>query len=523
METDKRAEWDDTLTKTARPDIYRINAFRVLGLPVTASPKEISSRIRSLDLMERYGDGEQANGSFLPLDAAHDRDARRQAQQRLLDPELRFIDELFWIWPLSLDCSAEYDSALAALRQNDPSHALSIWERHEAQGSEANVSTHNLAVIYHAMALDIEHLETKSKAVSEQQLEHKRSYWQQAFSRWKILLNAEGFWQRVQERIRELDDPRLTRGTAHRMREGLPKALLLINAMLAVEAAETGDQKDSALHLKMIRQSGFDSRVAQAAIQQAIAPIRDRIKAICLHSVEETNNSPERGNELACGLVTHTGPMLRTLDRFLVEGDPTRESIHDQVALQVRSCLITFVNQTGKWREASTIARQSLSIAESPFVKQRIQEDIETIDTNAEHGVCWFCGGDQAADCAITVMMYGNVERDQGFLQTQVRWQYLPVTVPRCTRCESAHKRSKNWRAGGTVTAFLLAIFVGGAVSSFWAGLVVLGTIIAAAHGLAAGTFPKEVKPEAYKNKFRVVADMLANGWKIGQRPSDVS
>jgi len=524
METDKQTEWDESLLRMARPDIYRINAFRVLGLPVNASPKEVSSRMRSLDLMERYGDGEQGSGSFLPLDADNGTDARRQAQQRLLDPELRFIDELFWIWPLSRDFSAENDSALAAIGHNDPSQALSIWERHEAQGSEANVSTHNLAVIYHAMALDLERLETEGKVVSEQQLQHKRSYWQQAFSRWKILLSAEGFWQRVQERVRELDDPRLTNATADRMREGLPKALLLINAVLAVESAETGDHKDLAFHLKVIRQSGFDNRVAQEAIQRAISPIRDRIKAMCLHSIEEISDSPERGNELASDLIRNTSPLVKTLDRFLAKGNSTRESTHDEVALQVRSCLITFVNHTDEWREASRIAKQSLSIAESPFVQQRIQDDIETMGMNAEYASCWFCGGDYAAaDCAVTVMMHGNVERDSGFLQTQVRWQYLPITVPRCAACKSAHKQNKAFKIAGTVVAFPLAILIGTASNNFWAGVVGLGIVIAVAHGLAAMTFPKGVKAESHKTEFRIVVDMLAKGWKIGERPSDVS
>ncbi len=521
METDYSAGWDHTLLKMARPDIYRVNAFRILGLPVTASPKQISSHIRKLDLAERYGDIEQVKGSFLPLDASRNGDARRQAQQRLLDPELRFIDELFWIWPLSLDCPD--DGALAALVRNDPSHALSIWESHEAQGSEASVSTHNLAVLYHAMALDIEQLETEANLVSEQETERKRSYWQQAFERWRLLLNAEGFWQRVEQRIRELDDPRLTGDTAHRMREDLPKALLFINAMLAVEAAGNGDHKDSAFHLQVIEDSGFDDRIAQAAIQRAVAPTRERVRTMCVHTLEEVNDSPERGNELARDLIAHIGPLLETLDLFLTEGDSTRESIHDEVALHIRSCLIAFANHTGEWREALAVAEQSLSIAESQFVQERIGDDIETIGTNAQYLSCWFCGRDPHADCAITVMMYGNVERDQGFLQTQVRWQYLPVTVPRCTRCQSAHARSKGWRAGGTVAAFFLAVVVGIAANSFWAGIAVLGAVIAAAHGLAAGTFPDDSKPESYKNSFRLVEDMLAKGWKIGQRPSDVS
>ena len=524
METDSTAEWNETLTKMARPNIYRTNAFRILGLPVNASPKEVSSHIRNLDLIEKYGDMEQHESNFLTPSAAWDRDARHEAQQRLLEPELRFIDEFFWFWPISLDSTQENDQTLAAIKDRDLSRALSIWEYHETHGSEANVSIHNLAVFYHAMALDIEYTEGELKGIPEEQVEQKRSYWQQAFSKWKKLLGEESFWKRVRERIRELDDPRLTTDTADRIREGLPKALLSINAMLAVEASETNDPKDMTFHLALIGQSGFDNAIALEAIQRAVTPIRDRLKVMCLHCAEETSNAAENGNNLASNLIKDTAPLLKSLDSLLVKGDPARESMHDEIAEQVRSCLISFGNETGDWRAVSDTAKKSLSIAESPSLRQKIKDDVETISLNVEYLTCWFCGGDDAdSDSSVTVMMHGNVERDREFLQTRVRWQYVPIIVPRCARCESAHKRSKGWRTVGTVAAFFLAIVVGIVSSSFWMGLVVLGVIIAAAHGLSAGTFPKGVKPESYKNEFRTVKEMFSRGWLIGQKPKDVS
>lgn len=523
METDDPMGWNETLLKMTRPDIYHINAFRILGLPVTASPKELSSHIRRLELTEKYGNMGQPDNSVLALNIAHDRDARREAQQRLLDPELRFIDEFFWFWPLSLNSTEENDDTLEAIKQNDIARALTIWGNHEAEGSEANVSMHNLAVFHHAMALDFEHMEMEMKEISKQQIEQKRSHWQQAFSRWKKLLNEEGFWQRMRERIREFDDPRLTADTARRIREGLPKALLSINAMLAVEASGRNDPTDMDFHLAIIHQSGFDNAVAEEAKHRAIVPIRDRIKAICLHSAEEIVNAPERGKKVASSLISDTAQLFKTLDSLLAEGDSTRESVHDEVALQVRSCLIAFGNETENWGAVLGVAEKSLNIAESPFLRQKIKDDLETIRTNLEYATCWFCGGACTdSDSYATVMMHGNVERERVFLQTQVRWQYLPVMVPRCTRCKSAHKQTKAWRIGGTITAFFLAIFIGIASSSFWVGVLVLGAIIAVAHGLAAATFPKGVKPESYKNEFRTVKEMLSRGWKMGGKPSDV-
>ncbi len=517
-------EWNETLLKMARPDICRINAFRILGIPVTTSPKETSSRIRKLDLMEKYGDAEQHGSSFLPLSVARDRDARHEAQQRLRDPELRFIDEFFWFWPLSLNSTEDSDEALVAIKQGDLLRALSIWNRHETQGSEANVSIHNLAVLNLAMALDIEYIETRDKKISKQLVDNKRSYWKEAYSRWRMLLNDGGFWHRVQERIHELDDPRLTTGTVYRIHEELPKALLSISAMLAVEASEMNDPADMTFHLTMMQQSGFDNTIVEEVIHRAVVPLRDRLKAMCTQAEKETGSAPKRAYTVANDLIKNASPTLKNLDLLIPEGDATREAAHDEVALQVRSCLLSYVNETRNWSNASKLTKKGLVIAASPSVRQKFQDDIETINSNLEYATCWFCGTAPADEgSTIKVMMHGNVQRNRKWSGTQVQWQNLPVPVPRCKSCESAHKQKGSLEGWGMGTAWILAIVLGIASSNFGVGVITLVISIAAAYGLAAMTFPKGIKPESHKKEFRTVREMLSKGWKIGEKPEGVS
>jgi len=446
---------------------------------VTASPKEISTRTRQLDLIEKYGVVEQQNSGAFPLSSTYDSDSRHEAQSRLLDPELRFIDEFFWFWPVSLDSSGASDDALVAMKQEDLSSALSIWERHEVEGSEANVSKHNLAVLYHARALDIEYIESEEKLVSTEQIEQKRSYWEKAFSRWQTLLDDEGFWQRVRERISALNDPRLTTGTARRIRKGLPAALLSINARLAVEAIEMNDPSDALYHLQLIRQSGFNNTIIDEAIHQATIPIRDRLRAICTHTSEETGSVPEHADIVAEELMKDASPSLQALDLLLPEGDDTRESAHDEVALQVRSCLISYCNQTQNWRNTLKLAREAFEIAASPSVRQKIQEDINATDMNLKYSTCWFCGVAPANDnSTINVMMHGNVQRDRKWSGTEVKYQRLPVPVPRCRACESAHKQRRNFGCAGPIVGLILAIIIGMAAQSFVVGIVVFAVCL---------------------------------------------
>jgi len=514
-------EWNETLLKMAKPNIYRINGFRMLDLLVTASPKDISARPRQLDLKDKYGVNEQQITGDFSLSSTHDSDSRREARQRLLDPELRFIDEFFWFWPLSLDSSIDSDEALSAMKEGDLSTASSIWERRELEASEANVSKHNLAVFYHAMALDMEYTETKGNQLSAEKIEEKRLYWEKSFSRWHMLLDDEGFWDRVQQRIRLLDDPRLTSGTAHRVRQGLSAALLSINAQLAVEAVEMNDPSDALYHLKLIRESGFDDTIIDEAIHRTVAPIRDRLRVICKDAGDRSGSIPENDDSVAEELMKAALPPLQTLDFLLPEGDDTRESAHDEVALQMRSCLVSYCNKTGNWRNTLQLSRGALDIAASPSMKQEIQDDIATINNNLKYSNCWFCGVAPANESSvINVWMHGNVQRNSKWSGTEVTFRKLQVPVPRCAKCESAHKQRHNYGRAGPIVGLILAALIGIAANSFLVAVIIFAFCWLAFYLISVMTFPKGIKPESYKNKFSAVREMQSHGWNIGEQPS---
>ena len=209
---------------------------------------------------------------------------------------------------------------------------------------------------------------------------------------------------------------------------------------------------------------------------------------------------------------------------LLSEGDATRESVHDEVALQVRACLISYINETGNWSNALKLAKKALVIAASPSVRQKIQDDINTIDSNLEYATCWFCGTASADDgSTINVMMHGNVQRNRKWSGTQVQWQKLPVPVPRCKSCESAHKQRQQLGCGGAIAGLILAIIIGIASSNFLVGLVIFAVSWLVGYISSLLTFPKGIKPESYKNEFRTVKEMLSKGWKVGEKPEGVS
>jgi formylglycine-generating enzyme required for sulfatase activity len=379
----------EVLLEAARPDLYRTNAFRVAGLSVDATARDISRQVEKLKLMEKLGGGTSQVAGLLALDPAPDADAIREAMQRLRDPERRLVDEFFWFWPHQLGQS-QTDEALTALGRGDAKAAADIWVKQESAQSDSNISMHNLAVLQHTTALDLEHI-ASSRPLSGEQKKERDQYWQKAFKRWKTLLEHEGFWSRLTARIRELDDPRLTTGTVRRVRASLPLALLSINAELAVRAAECGDTAEAQQHVRIMRASGFASDVADGALHRAVAPVRERIKVLCKTAEQEADADPVHADQVTRRLIEQTRPLLAVLDCVLPQGNPTRDGAHDEVALRVLACQIPFGNKTENWKVSLELVELALPIAASESARQRIRENIEIVRKNAESGNDW-CG-----------------------------------------------------------------------------------------------------------------------------------
>src|SRR5436853_287036 len=106
---------------------YERNAFRVTGLPVTASARDISRFAERIELQQRLRATSQPIGH--PAFRSQEPptiDDLGEALRRLREPEQRLIDEFFWFWPQHWD-QAHSDAALNALTTCDAERASALW------------------------------------------------------------------------------------------------------------------------------------------------------------------------------------------------------------------------------------------------------------------------------------------------------------------------------------------------------------------------------------------------------------
>lgn len=521
----------ESLLEIAHPDLYKKNAFRVTDLPVDAMARDISRR--QATMKQATGMGlplPTGYGRVLPLKEPLDPDVFSEATQRLGDPERRLVDEVFWFWPRHFG-ESRMDTALAALARGESQTVYRFWLQQRDNPDDEGTALHNLAILSHVFALDLE-AEALSRSLSEQEQAARATWWQEAFKYWTALVDEEAFWSCVTARIRDLDDPRLTTGMARRIREALPQILLAVNARLAVSAAERGKTAECQRQLKLMRSTGFDSHLIDEALRQAAEPIRGRIKTLCRTVETQAPTNPSEAGDVVERFLTQSLPLLTVLDTILPAGNLVRDGMHDEVAQCALIALVIYGNKTGNWRIVLPLIDRILPIAVGKAICDRIQENRTAAQGNLVLAQCWYCEKNAPnASAVYKVNMYGNVTQapvwQGGVVKMKTNWQTRAVDVPRCLSCKAAHDRVSGFGVIGCLASF--GIIVAALFSAHAAGLdAVLSWISTIATAimipyLINWASQKNLSRKGIRNlneinKFPVILMLQAQKWKIGQK-----
>jgi hypothetical protein len=306
----------ESILNGLKPDLYRINAFRLTQLEADAAQRDISRRLEKLTMQAKLDAAPAPVRGPLALIPPPDLEMVRAAVQRLTDPEIRFIDEFFWFWRESPGADAP-DVALDAIRAGDVASARKLWQEQTTNPT----APHNLAVLNHLLALDFEHRTLTNGRVLDNVLCRMRDQaWADAWKNWRIALQQAVVWDRLRQRLAGLNEPQLQPALADELRRALPVALLSLNAQLAVIWAERRLPREADRHKQLMAQSGLDSDDANEAFRRALRPVRERLKTLCESGGHEgwqaavdlfkgVSSLPSRDTDLA-NLLEDAGPAL---------------------------------------------------------------------------------------------------------------------------------------------------------------------------------------------------------------------
>ena len=363
-----------TLINAATKDLFRTNAFRITGLVVDATSREISKHVAKLKLMAELGQSQGASTPAFAINPPPTVDDIRDAIQKLNDPERRVIDELFWFWPEQFGQS-QTDGAIQALTRGDSNSALAFWVERGENTGDGVVARHNLAIYWQLMAMEWEHRSLNGgKADSGRQ--EIEDYWRKAFIYWEPLATEDDFWEKIAIRIRQLDDASLNTGFARRMRSSLPEALDKINAEFALAHAQKGNPAHARLHIQLMRETHQGLDDVEKTSQLVLSPAKTRLRQLVQQAKRAAEETPETADKAARNLLEQAKTLLDLFDLFHGQNSQTRNDLYDEVAEACVSCAVDHQKKTGDDLTFVYLLEQILLLAASSEIRQRINKNI---------------------------------------------------------------------------------------------------------------------------------------------------
>lgn len=373
------------------PHLYRHNAFRVLGLLANVTAADLLKHQKRLQVMEKLGTGGGGGPTgILPLRPPPDVDALRRAGQRIQDPEMRLMDELFWFWAVDA-ASPNDDAGILHLKNGEIAAAETLWKKHTKLKPHAAAAAHNIAVLNHLLALDAE-LDALAGGAAAQN-GGRDARWTAALTHWAACWGSDDLWARVTARVRELDDPRLTTGLVRRLRASLPSAMVRMLVKMAVAAARAGRTEEALRYLSYLRSTGLSQGLQQNLFDAELSTLTDSIVETCSGVAAAAKADPSKAHQVATTLLDNVAPRLSVLRAAVDSTHHFRQVAGDAVANAVLGAVRVYGREQGSWSDCLDLLGKALSFAESAQLRSVIEGDIRTVsDLNAAAAIYSACG-----------------------------------------------------------------------------------------------------------------------------------
>jgi len=421
----KPASFTSLLVESAQPNIYRCNPFRVLNLNVSSTASEIKRHRRKMEMEQNFGNRESASKS-------PDAGMVAEAYERLENIELRFIDEFF-----------------------------ASWTNQGIHSENSLFAMHDCAVTFHSLALEIE-TSANQFSLEKSDLERVQAdNWRKAIIAWRQVLGGEDIWHQLNLRVEEIDDPRVTEKNVSELRQTLPLFLLLVNARLAVQAAQRKETSDAQRHVGLMKEFAFNSELVTQAIQHATEPLYNRINDLCKELELEARRAPEQADQAAERLRERARPILSAIDDLLPKEDQKRNSAFDTFASTMNTAIVIksetiHPTATTEWEKSKLYFEWLDRLPISQAIGDMVKGNISWADKNARYSVwagCWFCPKSEAdAGSQAGIRLYQ--------MQPQNQYFYDDVWVPRCAKCKAIHDRVEKITTRASIAGAALGLVI---------------------------------------------------------------
>lgn len=337
-------EVDAVLRRIPVLDLYRVNIFRISGVPTDASAAAVRRRREEAMLATRLGAPLPVEFGELAPQPPPDEHALKDAFEAMYNPVLRLVHEMFWLW--------------------------------------GDDGPHDRAVAAHCRALEA--------------ADAPDALWRDALGSWADALADPGCWGHAEARAKDLDDPRVGTATVAGLREALPLRIVGVSAALAVAAATAGDAATAARHLDLLRSSPFPADLVEAALRRALHPTESRLHDETEAASRVAAERPEEAVPAAVDLMARSRNLLHVYTALLGAGDPLTAALHDEVANTAARCAIAQYNATERTEDALPVLAAAAELAREATTTAFVRRNLRTLTDAGVLGVIgpWRDSGD---------------------------------------------------------------------------------------------------------------------------------
>jgi hypothetical protein len=375
---------EDALADILKPERFRRNPFRVLGLPVTATTRATATQVQKLSAVaERAGSDTALDGPF-PIRPPPGTNDIKAAVRQLHDPLRRLIYELFWFWPLDGGDGAS-DPGFLALKAGDTAAAINLWNDAATHATSGPIARHNKAVWWLMTALGLERRAQTVLADSDGVARYER-HWKGAISLWDQIIGDDRTWSVLSARARALDNGRSPLDLVHAIRRSIPHAFVNINAGLVGKYTSDGRADIAALHISLVTQANLHtidvSDYARTVVARLKAGLLAHAQALDLGIEGREASGVDIAKELIAPLRSYFTCFTR-LDPHA--HDDSWEGVLDHVVRRANDYAVAYANKTDDIASAVALLRCASELAMADDLRELLDRNINGGITRPVH------------------------------------------------------------------------------------------------------------------------------------------
>lgn len=339
------------MTQCATLEGLGLNPFRLFGLRVDLTSKELDHAIKDLRVQMEFG-AELPHAFALGTVEAS---TLVQANQRLRDPVQRLCDECFWFWPMDM---GQQDAALDLIANGDKAGAKAAWKEIVDHPDWGPIAAHNLAILGLYESFDDS---TELAGVGTNA---------------KNFLDSPACVNRLKARLRSIDDPRLPRNSAPAIMAEVRRAMTANQVRIALDRLTQGDTVRGNRNLRCAKAIADDEELLGEIAEEALEGDFRRLESKANIDIEKAKDAEWKSlAQETLQLIDRLKPFAALASRAAIIGN--------NAAKTLRSISIHTYNKKNNRKKALLIAEMAHKLASGELL-DKIKEDLKTVKEGIE-------------------------------------------------------------------------------------------------------------------------------------------